>query len=503
MKKKRSLEALSRRIVALFASEWFWRAMLSLFVVQAVYIALVGRFSMAFDEHFHLKAIQEYAKVLFPWQVTQPAGPAELSAFTADGSYLYHYLMSFPYRLIQLITSSQTGQIVLMRLMDVGIVVAGKQLFRRLLRELGTSRAASHVILAFVMLMPMAPFMAGQLTYDALFFTLVGFSMLLFVRLLRTVREQKMLALPLTAWTVTVVLTTLQVKYAFFPAALGAGGYVLGYLAWLTYKKQMRWQKLWPSWKLSLQTGAGALSVGAMLLTGVLFVQRYGMNYIQYGSLVPECSDVLGHERCLGFAPYGRDAEIRENEWYKSISAEQKREYVGVWYEKMIYESYFATGPKELNYPTADPMRVPYTAGRILAAIGVLVLVVGGWRIMARGGAYAQLLFATVATYVLFLFAKNYGAFLATAVPLSIHGRYVLPFLPLAGYLVYLGLKPLAQTTRTRTIAALVVSGLLTASLWGGGITTYIVRSNDAWYWQAAQPVSRLVRSAVWPLVLK
>ena len=99
--------------------------MLVLFVVQAVYIACVGRFSMAFDEHFHLAAIQEYAKVIFPWQVTQPPGPAELSAFTADGSYLYHYLMSWPYRLMALVTDSVTAHIILIRLYAVSAVITG------------------------------------------------------------------------------------------------------------------------------------------------------------------------------------------------------------------------------------------------------------------------------------------------------------------------------------------------------------------------------------------
>lgn len=476
--------------------------MLGIFIVQAVYIALVGRFSMAFDEHFHLKAIQEYSKVILPWQVTQPPGPAELSAFTADGSYLYHYLMSFPYRLIQLVSSSQTVQIVLLRLMDVGLVVVGWQIFRRLLREIGASKAATHGILAFVMLMPMAPFMAGQLTYDALFFMLVALTMLLFVRLLRVLHEQKTLPLPLTAWTAAAVLATLQVKYAFFPAALGAGLYLVGYLVWLIYTKKIKGRRLLPQWKNSLQTGTGAMSVGVMLLLSVLFVQRYGMNFIQYGSFVPECPAVLSHERCLGFAPYGRDTEIRDKGWFRSITTQQKLAYPSKWYEKMIYESYFSVGPKEIGYVEAKPLPVPYTAGKVLVAASLLVICLR-LRPILRRNKYSQLLFVTVSTYVLFLFLKNYGAFLATAIPLSIHGRYVLPFLPLLGYLVYLGVRPLYQKPKLQIFIAFMVSGLFIASLWGGGIGAFVVWATDSWYWEAAQPISRTVRSILEILVLR
>jgi len=350
--------------------------------------------------------------------------------------------------------------------------------------------------------MPMTPFLAGQLTYDALFFTMSAVTMLLLFRLVRVLFGSRQVPLPLLLWAGTAVLLTVQIKYAFFPAVLGAGLYLAGLVAWLWRTKKLNTADMWRSWGLAAKSGAGMVALGVFLLVSVLFVQRYGMNYLQYGSLVPECPAVLGHERCLGFAPYGRDAEIREQGWYTSISSEQKREYVGVWYAKMVYESYFSVGPKEVGYPTADPLRVPYTTGRVLAAVALAVIV---FRLLwiVRSGVSAQLSLALLGTYVVFLFLKNYGAFLSTAVPLSIHGRYVLPFLPLAGYLVYVGIRPLLGRNVLRTAATVFASMLLLASSWGGGITAYIIRSTDAWYWPSAQPVSRVVRSATWPLVIR
>ena len=87
--------------------------------------------------------------------------------------------------------------------------------------------------------------------------------------------------------------------------------------------------------------------------------------------------------------------------------------------------------------------------------------------------------------------------------PISIDCLYVLPYLPLAGYLVYVGIRPLLGRNVLRTAATVFASMLLLASFWGGGITAYVIRSNDTWYWPSAQPVSRVVRSAVWPLVVR
>jgi hypothetical protein len=476
--------------------------MLGLFVVQAVYIAFVGRFSMAFDEHFHLAAIQEYAKVIFPWQVTQPPGPAELSAFTTDGSYLYHYFMSWPYRLMAMLTDSVTTHIILLRLIDVGLVVVGFVLFRRMLLELRMSKVGAHVVLGLILLMPMTPFLAGQLTYDALFFTMCAITMLLLFRLVRTLYTSQMAPLPLVLWTGTAALVTLQVKYAFFPAVLGAGLYILGLVIWLHRANKFSFARMWGAWAVAVRGGTGMVALGVFLLCSVLFLQRYGMNYVQYGSLVPECPVVLGHERCLGFAPYGRDAGIRDKGWYKTISTKQKLAYPAKWYEKMIYESYFSVGPKQIGYKVAYPLPAPYVAGKVLAAVSVLVILFRlPWII--RSGVYAQFSLTVLVTYVAFLFMKNYGAFISTAVPLSIHGRYVLPFLPLAGYLVYVGLRPFLRRIAMRRAVTVLVGLLLVGCLWGGGMAAYIIRSDDTWYWPSAQGISRAVRYVLELVVIR
>ena len=122
MRIRRWFDMVSMRLPVLIGSRWFWRISLGLFVLQASYIALTGLYSMAFDEYYHFGIIQAYSKVWLPWLVRQPPGPAELGAVTTDASYLFHYMMSFPYRIIELLTDSRMAQIITLRLIDVIIV---------------------------------------------------------------------------------------------------------------------------------------------------------------------------------------------------------------------------------------------------------------------------------------------------------------------------------------------------------------------------------------------
>ena len=86
---------------------------MALFVLQAAWIALSGRYPMAFDENFHLGIIRLYAHHISPFWSGQPAGANAFGAVARDPSYLYQYLMSFPYRLVSIFTSSQTAHVLI------------------------------------------------------------------------------------------------------------------------------------------------------------------------------------------------------------------------------------------------------------------------------------------------------------------------------------------------------------------------------------------------------
>ena len=138
---------------------------------------------MAFDEDFHFGIIRLYAQQWSPFFAHQPAGGNVYGALTSDPSYLYHYLMSFPYRLTTLFTSSQTLQIIALRFIDVDgddvLVTWSLVLFHRVLLKAKASVGLANVTLLFFILVPVVPLLAAQINYDDLLLPLTALALLM------------------------------------------------------------------------------------------------------------------------------------------------------------------------------------------------------------------------------------------------------------------------------------------------------------------------------------
>lgn len=485
-----------------FGSPWFWYVSLAFFALQAVYIALFGRFSMAFDEYYHLGTIQQYAKVWFPWSVSQPAGPAVIGSVTTDGSYLYHYLLSFPYRTLASLISNQTTLIITLRIIDVAIVVAGLFVFRRLLQVLGMSRPARQALLFVLMCVPMTPFLAGQLTYDALFFTLTATVLLVAVRCVECIRSAHRISLSSTIWLLALLAITSQVKYAFLPIAVAIAGFLGVLVAYELRAGGMRPAQVFRQWRDELRTPKLLLVVMVFVVSGALFAVRYGGNVVRYHSPLPKCDTALSRERCLAYGPYARDDNHELLNLKNELDTQDKATYPFFWFNQMVYESYFAVGSLELDYPTRSPMPVPYVAGYVLA-VGTALLVLLRAVTLWRKNILHRMLLVIVGVYVLVLFAENYRAFLTTGMPVAIHGRYLLSLLPVVGFLAYEAVRTLYVWPRIRVYGIGLFMVLAALGFYTGGITVYIIRSGQEWYFQAAQPLTNAVRAALWPFVIR
>ena len=82
---------------------------------------------------------------------------------------------------------------------------------------------------------------------------------------------------------------------------------------------------------------------------------------------------------------------------------------------------------------------------------------------------------------MLALWADEYRSFLQTGQAVAINGRYLLPIMPMTLIILALGMDTaLRLKLRTKVIMASIAVACM---LWGGGTLTYILRSNDAWYW--------------------
>ena len=116
------LFATTRRVLK---SNLFFRFVLALFVLQAGYIAVKSGYPLAFDEGFHVGVIQLHAQQWNPFLGQLPDSANQFGAVATDPSYLYHYLLSFPYRAINLVTTNSFYIVLMLRFISIGFFALG------------------------------------------------------------------------------------------------------------------------------------------------------------------------------------------------------------------------------------------------------------------------------------------------------------------------------------------------------------------------------------------
>jgi len=303
------------KITAVLRSQKIFYIVVGLLVVQSVWIALTARYPQAFDENYHLGLIQLHAKQLFPYFTSQPPDSSVFGAIVRDPSYLFHYLLSFPYNLIVSLTDNTTVQIIVLRFINVAIFVWGLFVYRKLFDTLGVSTVLRNVVLLFFVLTPVVPLLAGQINYDNLMFVLTGMLFLYAVRYVHLLEFQNLNssvvksthtpAIPyiLLLQIVFVAAFGSLVKFPFLPLALA----VVCIVGYITYRF-VRKTKISPS-KLFVVTRR-KLTIFMLIMTilvGILGIERYGINLVKYHDPVPSCDAVLTIKECMLYSPWARD----------------------------------------------------------------------------------------------------------------------------------------------------------------------------------------------------
>jgi hypothetical protein len=479
MKTKRS-----KLIIRGLASQKFFWLVVGLLVFQAVWIALSGVYPMAFDEDFHFGIIKLYAHHPLPFWSSHPAGSDTFGAVDRDPSYLYHYVMSFPYRIISAITNNQMAQVLTLRFINIGLFSAGLILYRRLLLVSGASKALVNACLMLFVLIPVVPLLAAQISYDNLFLPLIALSMLLaYAVAADSLRFRRVNVWAIGWWLVVALLASLT-KYAFLPIFVAE---VL-ILATVGFRSYPSMAKLWQS------LGFGVSVVGrvsrylllvALVLSGVLFFERFGLNLAHYHTPVPDCDQVLSVKQCSAYGPWARDYTFEQTK-SQTYANHNPVVYAARWLDGMWVRTYFAVAGPSVKFETRGPLTIPALSGIVLGLTGLVAVLIAAPKVWRKYDRLAIVLYASTSLlYVFVLWLDEYRAYLKTNQPVAINGRYLLPIIPLV--LVVVGLS--VRTILIRRAEALKLGVLAIAVvclLWGGGMLTYVLRSRPAWYWPSS-----------------
>lgn len=478
----------SPQIVACLGSHRFFWGIVVFFVLQAAWIALSARYPMAFDEEYHLGLIRLYADHLSPFWTAQPPGADIYGAVVRDPSYLFHYLMSFPYHFISAITSSLMIQVMFLRALNIALFAGGLVVFRQLLLRAGASPAMAHVCLLLFILIPVAPFLAAHINYDNALILLTGLLLLLAVNFVQGLKQRHInLQLLLGVFATGMVMTL--VKYAALPIFAAVVLYLL--VMWWRNRQAAQWQRI--------KGRAGTVLVLVTLVSGGLFAERYGVNLVRYHTPVPDCGQVLSTEQCLNYSPWRRNHNMSLR---KAADTEYSPLYFnGEWFHGMWVRLFFTLDGAAGHYQTGRPMPVPSVSAIGFAAVSAGLFVVYAWRIFKRyDKRVLGLLAAAALSYVVILWLNGYKDHLYTGYYVAINGRYLLPVMPV---LLLFGALAWREFFRKKPQLKLLVAAIaVTCMLWGGGALTFILRSQDSWYWPypAVRPVNHVVQQALGPL---
>jgi hypothetical protein len=469
-----------RRLVTWLGSRTAFKVIIGLLVLQAAWIALSGRYPMAFDEDFHLGIIKLYAHHLSPFWSSQPAGADKFGAVFRDPSYLYQYLMSFPYRLISVFTHDLTIQVIILRFINIGLFAWGIMLFRQLLLKARASAAIVHACLLVFVLIPVVPLLAAQINYDNFILPLTALSLLWTLEFNDILTARKQLDLRKLGELLILGLLTSLVKYAYLPIFLAIIIFVIARL----WQKRSTLRPYRPSlavaWRRISTRSRWGLLVGLVIAIG-LFSQRYVVNLVRYHEPVPDCGTVLSVKQCSQYGPWLRDydfalANVQQPPPHARIT------FTHAWLYGLWLRTFFSVDGPGTQYQTRGPLLLPGLMAIIMSVIGALGLLSRLPAVLRGRNRPSFWLFGLVsALYLGALWQDEYKAFVRTGQPVAINGRYLLPVLPLLLLMTALSLNRLLR--RWPQLKAGLLAIVLISLLWGGGALTYILRSNEAWYW--------------------
>jgi hypothetical protein len=472
-----------KHITRILGSRGLFIFTLGYFVFQSSWIALSAVYPQAFDEAFHFGIIKIYAKHWSPFLTTQPTGGNPYGALARDPSYLYHYLMSFPYRFFYLFTHDQTSLVIALRLIDVGLFTIGLLLFRKLLLRAKTSPALTNILLLVFTLIPIVPQLAAHINYDNLLMPLTAWSCLLTFKVVDQIRARQPNVRTMVTLA-TVGLLTGIVKYAYLPILLAIFTFVI-----LTAVRQNRtkteWKKLFSaisdSWHRQSLVFKMLLVIMAIVSFGMFF-QRDGINLIKYHTVTPDCSRILSVKACSQYnvweADYTWHMELLKHG--SAVHFENPLVYFISWLYWLWYRLFFAVNGPTSGYTNYPPLPLPSAAAIVIGIAGTILAIV--WRHRIFRDQYLSFFLLASALYLLALLVSGWQDYHYTNVLVDMNGRYLLPVLLLLGAIIARAFSIALRRASTLRKAALAFA-VIVLFMQGGGFLTFIDRSDASWDW--------------------
>ena len=370
---------------------------------------------MAFDESYHFGLIMFFSHRVSPIVTHQAPDTYKFGNIIQSPSMLYHYIMSYPDRLVHLMTHSLVTEVIVLRLINVGFGVLTLLVIRSLLKELNLSKALTNTLIIVYAFMPIVSVLSAQINYDNLLILLTTLAILQTLRLIKEIQSRKLNINRLLFITFLCLFASL-IKFAFLPIFLAV-------VMILVYKFLGLRQK---NIKLNLNK---SLSLFLLVLLNIiffgLFIRFYGVNVIRYRNPEPQCNQILSVRACDHYYSWHINNENRiyglthPHHHFNAVG------YTGYWLYYVSLELVADVVPIQGN---SYPNLVMY-AFMVIATWSSLAAFIYFFKKIFSDDRYRVLAFISL-TYLIFLWGRLYYDYNYLGhEPAAIDGRYLVPVL--------------------------------------------------------------------------
>ena len=213
-----------------------------------------------------------------------------------------------------------------------------------------------------------------------------------------------------------------------------------------------------------------------------MFIQRDVVNLIKYHNVAPNCSLVMSTKACSAYGPWEYNdishKTLIETKSHGHNPIQGPIYYTKQWLYWMWFRLFFAINGPQSSFANYPPLPLPSAASLIIFAAGIVIFI-KYWKKIFKDNVYLLLLFSTSIFYVLVLYLQGYASYRYTNVLENMNGRYLLPvILPLVAVFAKGYSVALRKYQNIKVILAVIV---LVLFLEGGGLFTFIARSDDTW----------------------
>lgn len=426
------------------------------FFLAASFLALRVKLGVAPDENYHYGFIQYYGKHSIDPFMSHQTSNFNLGELTREPSYLYHYLLSFIYRIGFALNLNTVDVLRFANIfMGLGTLIG----LNKLGKILKLDSLTRFTLLFLIANIPMFLFLSASINYDNLVILLSTIGVLQMISMIKNPRVST------GFYLLIIMMAGPIVKFSFAPVSL----VLFIFTFYVTIKN---WKKLWTDFLRIYKKHIKILAAGfvCLIIFFGLFSERYILNEFDYHQYDPPCNKVLSEGQCQQSAIY-----VRQEGYDKKGSQNvhiRKDIYAVNWLSIMNNRIYGILGHQKF----LNSSKITYT-GLALFYILLLLFI----RKFTFGKNVSDLVIpVTFFIYTLALIYANMKSYKFTGdILFAVQGRYWFPALfPFVFYVVGLWNKELSRHKATRYVLAIV----LIAFAFISGLPNILHGSNPAWF---------------------